>query len=101
MRIWQSRPLDAVYPILYFDCLFVKIPPRGRGENKGGLRGVGHDAPGVSNTEGAKFGLAVFTELQSRGVRDCFVACADGLKALQEALETNLSAHAGSTLCGV
>lgn len=42
----------------------------------------------ISDTEGAKFWLAVFTELQSCGVRDCFVACVDGLAGLPEALET-------------
>lgn len=96
VRTWQSRPLDAVYPIVYFDCLFVKSRQEGVVKNKAVYVALGVNLQGeqellglwISETEGAKFWLAVFTELQNRGVEDCFVACVDGLAGLPEALET-------------
>jgi putative transposase len=108
VRIWQSRPLDAVYPLLYFDCLFVKSRQEGVVKTKAVYVALGVTLQGekdllglwVSDTEGAKFWLAVFTELQSRGVRDCFVACVDGLKGLPEALET-IFPHTPVQLCVV
>ncbi len=96
VRLWQSRPLEMVYPILYFDCLFVKSRHEGAVKTKAVYVALGVTLTGekellglwVSETEGAKFWLAVFTELQQRGVQDCFVACVDGLIGLPEALET-------------
>ena len=96
VRTWQSRPLDAVYPILYFDCLFLKSHQEGVVKSKVVYVALGVNLQGekellglwVSETEGAKFWLSVFTELQQRGVQDCFVACVDGLSGLPEALET-------------
>ncbi|MDH5774137.1 MAG: IS256 family transposase [Nitrospirota bacterium] len=96
VRTWQSRPLDAVYPILYFDCLFVKSRQEGVVKNKAAYVALGVNLQGekellglwISETEGAKFWLSVFTELHQRGVEDCFVACVDGLAGLPEALET-------------
>jgi len=96
VRTWQSRPLDAVYPILYFDCLFVKARQEGVVKSKAVYVALGVNLQGekellglwISETEGAKFWLAVLTELQSRGVEDCFVACVDGLSGLPETLET-------------
>lgn len=96
VRLWQSRPLEAVYPILYFDCLFVKSRHEGAVKTKAVYVALGVNLLGekellglwVSATEGAKFWLAVFTELRQRGVQDCFVACVDGLAGLPEALET-------------
>ncbi len=96
VRLWQSRPLEGVYPILYFDCLFVKSRHEGAVKSKAVYVALGVNLQGekellglwVSATEGAKFWLAVFTDLQRRGVRDCFVACVDGLIGLPEALET-------------
>ncbi len=98
VRLWQSRPLETVYPILYFDCLFVKSRHDGVVKAKAVYVALGVNLLGekellglwVSETEGAKFWLAVFTELQQRGVQDCFVACVDGLAGLPEALETML-----------
>jgi len=85
-----------VYPILYFDCLFVKSRHEGAVKTKAVYVALGVNRLGekellglwVSETEGAKFWLTVFTELQQRGVQDCFVACVDGLSGLPEALET-------------
>ncbi len=96
VRLWQSRPLEAVYPILYFDCLFVKSRHDGAVKTKAVYVALGVTLAGekellglwVSATEGAKFWLSVFTDLHQRGVQDCFVACVDGLSGLPEALET-------------
>ncbi|MCA9466135.1 MAG: IS256 family transposase [Nitrospira sp.] len=96
VRLWQSRPLETVYPILYFDCLFVKSRHDGAVKTKAVYVALGVTLTGekellglwVSETEGAKFWLAVFTELKQRGVQDCFVACVDGLTGLPEALES-------------
>jgi putative transposase len=106
VRTWQSRPLDAVYPMLYFDCLFVKSRQEGVVKNKAVYVALGVNLQGekellglwVSETEGAKFWLSVFTELQQRGVQDCFVACVDGLSGLPKALET-VFPHTQVQLC--
>src|SRR5690348_4274786 len=92
----QSRPLDAVYPIVYVDCLVVKVRENQRVINKALYLALGVDLEGqkellgmwISHNEGAKFWLAVFTELQNRGVKDLFIACVDGLTGLPEAIET-------------
>ena len=96
VRLWQSRPLETVYPILYFDCLFVKSRHEGAVKTKAVYVALGVTLAGekerlglwVNDTEGAKCWLAVFTELRQRGVQDCFVACVDGLAGLPDALET-------------
>ena len=106
MRTWQNRPLEAVDPILYFDCLFVKSRQEGVVKNKAVYVALGVNLQGekellglwVSETEGAKFWLAVFTELHQRGVHDCVVACVDGLAGLPEALET-VFPHTQVQLC--
>ena len=96
VRLWQSRPLETVYPILYFDCLFVKSRHEGAVKTKAVYGALGVTLAGekerlglwVNDTEGAKCWLAVFTELRQRGVQDCVVACVDGLAGLPDALET-------------
>ena len=96
VQAWQARPLDSVYPILYFDCLFVKSRQEGPVRNKAVYLALGVNLQGekellgmwLAETEGAKFWLTVFNELKSRGVQDCFIACVDGLKGLPEAIET-------------
>lgn len=96
VRAWQSRPLDAVYPILYLDALQVKVKDQGRVSNKAIYLAVGVNMQGLkevlgmwaSENEGAKFWLSVITELKNRGVRDIFLACVDGLKGFPEAIET-------------
>jgi transposase-like protein len=95
VRAWQSRPLSAVYPILYFDALFVKTRQEGPVATKAIYLALGINLEGekellglwVAPTEGSKFWLTVFNELKNRGVCDCFVACVDGLKGLPEAIE--------------
>ncbi len=95
VQAWQARPLDRVYPVLYFDCLFVKSRQDGPVRNKAVYLALGINLQGekellgmwIAETEGAKFWLSVFNELKSRGVEDCFIACVDGLKGLPEAIE--------------
>src|SRR5215471_2941987 len=95
VRTWQARPLASVYPILYFDALFVKSRQEGPVQTKAVYLALGVTMDGakellgwwLSESEGAKFGLTVFTELKNRGVQDCFIACVDGLPGLPEAIE--------------
>lgn len=95
VKAWQSRPLSAVYPILYFDALVVKSREEGPVKNKAVYLALGINLEGekellglwMSENEGAKFWLSVFNDLKNRGVEDCFIACVDGLKGLPEAIE--------------
>lgn len=96
VKEWQSRSLEAVYPILYLDALRVKIRVDGRVSNRCVFIAVGVNLEGkketlglwTSETEGAKFWLSVLTELQNRGVKDILIACVDGLKGFPEAIES-------------
>lgn len=93
---WQSRPLDQVYPIVFFDCLVVKSRDERKIRNKSIYLALGVNMEGrkellglwIANTEGAKFWLGVITELKNRGVLDMFIASIDGLKGFPEAIET-------------
>ncbi|OZG69893.1 IS256 family transposase [Hahella sp. CCB-MM4] len=93
---WQSRPLDAIYPIVYLDCIVVKIRQDKQVINKAIYLALGVNLEGhkellgmwLSETEGAKFWLNVLTELQIRGVKDILIACVDGLKGFPEAINT-------------
>jgi len=96
VRVWQNRPLDALYPILYLDALQVKVRDGGHIRNKAIYLAIGVNLAGikevlglwVAQTEGAKFWLQIVTELKNRGVQDIFIACVDGLKGFPEAIET-------------
>lgn len=93
---WQSRPLDAVYPIVYLDCIVVKVRQDRQVINKAVYLALGVTMQGhkellglwLSETEGAKFWLSVLTELQNRGVKDILIACVDGLKGFPDAIKT-------------
>jgi putative transposase len=93
---WQSRPLDAVYPIVYLDCIVLKIRQDKRVINKSIYLALGVNLEGhkellgmwLSENEGAKFWLNVLTELQNRGVKDILIACVDGLKGFPDAINT-------------
>src|SRR5215211_7109204 len=95
VRAWQSRPLDAVYPIVYLDALMVKVKSQGRVSNKAIYLAFGVNLSGMkevlgmwsAETEGAKFWLSVATELKNRGVAEIFIACVDGLKGFPDAIE--------------
>jgi putative transposase len=96
VRQWQNRPLDSLYPIVYVDCLVVKVRENQRVINKALYLALGVTMEGqkellgmwMAHHEGAKFWLSVFTELQNRGLKDIFIACVDGLTGLPEAIET-------------
>src|SRR5262245_60097860 len=92
---WQSRPLEALYPIVYLDALFVKMRHEGRVENRAVYIAIGVRMDGfkdvlglwTADTEGPKYWLAIATELHNRGVEDILIACVDGLKGFPEAIE--------------
>jgi putative transposase len=96
VRTWQSRPLEAVYPILYLDALVVKMRHEGRVENRAVFVAMGVTLAGqkevlglwTSANEGAKFWLQILTELRNRGMQDVLIACVDGLKGFPEAIQT-------------
>lgn len=95
-KAWQNRSLDAVYPIVYFDALVVKVRQDGRVINKAVHLALGVNLAGhkellglwMTENESSKFWLSVLTELQTRGVKDIFIACVDGLTGFPEAIET-------------
>lgn len=95
-KAWQSCPLDALYPIVYLDCIHVKSRDAGAVKVKAVYLALGIDLTGnkqllglwIAQTEGAKFWLQVVTELKNRGVQDIFIACVDGLKGFPEAIES-------------
>ena len=92
----QSRPLDAVYPIVYLDCIQVKVRDSGVVKAKAVYLAIGIDMKGnkevlclwIAQNEGAKFWMQVVTELKNRGAQDIPIACVDGLKGFPEATET-------------
>jgi putative transposase len=91
---WQSRPLEQMYPVVFFDALRVKIREDGVVRSKAVYLALGVLADGsrdilgiwVENTEGAKFWMKVFNDLKTRGVQDILIAVTDGLKGMPEAL---------------
>ncbi|HID48123.1 MAG TPA: IS256 family transposase [Chromatiales bacterium] len=95
VRAWQSRPLEALYPIVYLDALMVKMRHEGRVRNRAVYVAIGVNLDGekevlglwTSANEGAKFWLGVLTELKNRGVKDILIACVDGLQGFPEAIE--------------
>jgi putative transposase len=97
---WQSRPLEAVYPVVFFDALRVKIREDAVVRNKAVYLALAvlpdgtRDILGlwIENTEGAKFWMKVFNDLKTRGVQDILIAVTDGLKGMPEALEATFPA---------
>jgi putative transposase len=94
-RAWQQRPLDDVYPIVFLDCMVLKIREGGSVQRRAcylalGVRMDGErDVLGMwfQETEGAKFWMQVLSELKHRGVRDILICCVDGLTGFPEAIE--------------
>jgi putative transposase len=94
VREWQNRPLDAVYPVVFFDALRVKIRDEGLVRNKAVYVALAITADGdkevlglwIEQTEGAKFWLKVMNELKTRGVADILIAVVDGLTGFPEAI---------------
>lgn len=95
VRQWQARPLEALYPMVYLDCLMVKVRENQQVVNKSVYLVLGVNLSGykellgmwIAQHEGAKFWLAVLTELHNRGLKDMFIACVDGLTGFPEAIE--------------
>ena len=91
---WQNRPLEAVYPLVFFDALRVKVRDEGTVRNKAVYIALGVRADGckeilglwIEQTEGAKFWLRVMNELRNRGVEDVLIAVVDGLKGFPDAI---------------
>lgn len=91
---WQNRPLESIYLIVYFDCLRVKVRQDKRIINKAVYVALGIDLAGkkdilglwISENEGSKFWLGVFTELKNRGVSDILIACTDNLTGMTESI---------------
>jgi len=91
---WQNRPLEALYPLVFFDALRVKVRDEGTVRNKAVYLALGVRADGrkeilglwIEQTEGAKFWLRVMTELKNRGVEDVLIAVVDGLKGFPDAI---------------
>lgn len=96
VRAWQNRPLDLVYPVVFFDAIMVKSRENGQTENKAVYLALGINMEGrkellgiwIADTEGAKFWLNVMTEIKNRGVNDILIACVDGLNGFPEAINT-------------
>ena len=94
VRIWQNRPLESVYPIVFFDCLIVKVSQDKRIINKSVYVALGIDTSGrkdilglwISKNEGAKFWLGNLTELKNRGMNDMLIACTDNLTGMSESI---------------
>jgi len=106
VKSWQSRPLDRVYPIIYFDALIVKIRMDKQVINKAIHLALGINMDGekellgmwCNTTEGAKFWVSVLTELKNRGVQDVLICCCDGLTGFPAAIEA-VYPHAKIQLC--
>ncbi|HTX09522.1 MAG TPA: IS256 family transposase [Solirubrobacteraceae bacterium] len=96
VREWQQRPLEDVYPVLFLDCMMVKIRDGGTVQRRAcylalaiGMDGE-RDVLGMwfQESEGAKFWMQVLTDLKDRGVQDILICCVDGLAGFPEAIET-------------
>jgi transposase-like protein len=92
---WRNRPLDALYPFVFLDCIHYKVRANGAVETRAVYTILGINIEGkkdllglyTSENEGAKFWLSVLTDLKNRGVQDILIACIDGLKGFPEAIE--------------
>ena len=95
VRAWQQRPLEDVYPVVFLDCLVLKIREGGTVQRRACYLALGVTVEGdrdvlgmwFQETEGAKFWMQVLTDLKQRGVQDILICCVDGLKGFPEAIE--------------
>jgi putative transposase len=95
VREWQQRPLEDVYPVLFLDCMMVKIREGGSVQRRACYLALAIRMDGerevlgmwFQDTEGAKFWMQVLSELQERGVSDILICCVDGLEGFPEAIE--------------
>jgi putative transposase len=95
VREWAKRPLEDIYPIVFLDCMVIKVREGGSVQRRALYLALGvtldgdRDVLGMwfQETEGAKFWMQVLTDLKTRGVRDILIACVDGLTGFPEAIE--------------
>jgi len=95
LKDWQSRPLESVYAVVYFDAVRVKIRDEGLVKNKAVYLAIGYTCSGykqilglwIEQSEGAKFWLSVMNDLKARGLEDILIAVVDGLSGFPEAIE--------------
>ena len=93
---WQNHPLDPVYPIIFLDCIVIKINHDKRVINKSIYLALAINMEGkkellgmwISENEGSKFWMQILTEIQTRGVKNIYIASVDGLKGFPEAINT-------------
>ena len=93
--LWQNRPLDNIYPVVYLDCIVTKVHQDNRVINKAVYVALGINITGhkevlglwISKNEGAKFWLGVLTDLKNRGLNDIYICAVDGLKGFPEAIQ--------------
>lgn len=94
---WRARPLDEVYPIIYFDCIHIKLRRDSKVDSTAVYIALGVDIDGKKDVlghwvgeggESSNFWLSVFTDLQNRGVKDVLITCVDGLKGFSEAISS-------------
>ena len=98
VKSWQGRALESVYPIVFFDCLVVKVRQDKRIINKAVYIALGIDLSGhkdilglwISDNEGAKFWLNNLTEMKNRGLLDILIACSDNLTGMSEAISAGI-----------
>lgn len=103
---WQNRPLESLYPIVYLDCIVVKVRQHSTVINKSVYLALGVNLDGqkellglwIAQTEGDKFWLSVMTELKNRGVQDILITCVDSLKGFPEAI-ASVYPHTNIQLC--
>jgi transposase-like protein len=95
VRAWATRPLEDVYPVVFLDCLVIKIREGGSVQRRACYLALGvtldgdRDVLGMwfQETEGAKFWMQVLSDLKQRGIQDILICCVDGLKGFPEAIE--------------
>lgn len=95
VRLWQQRPLEKMYPVVFLDCIFYKVRHDNKVINKASYTALAITKAGtieilgmwLAETEGAHFWLSVLTDLKTRGLEDILIACVDGLKGFPEAIE--------------
>ena len=95
VKVWQGRPLEAVYLIVYLDALVIKVRDQGTVTNKSAYLAIGVNGEGNKEVlglwleeQGGEFWLKILTEIKNRGVQDILILCCDGLKGFPEAIET-------------
>jgi transposase-like protein len=106
VKLWQARPLERIYPVLFLDCIVVKVHQDRRVVKKSVYLALAINMDGhkellgmwIAQTEGAKFWLSVLNELKNRGMEDTFVVCTDGLTGFPEAVEAAFP-HAITQTC--